>query len=52
MTDPTPAILAILDPASRLAATRAAYPDVVFDNNGCALGPNWQKIAEEMEWGI
>ena len=40
--DPIPTILDILSPGARVAAKRAAYPGVVFDADGAALGIDWE----------
>lgn len=44
MTDPMPTILTILNPATR-------YPDVKYDNDGRAIGIDWEHIVADMEIG-
>lgn len=43
--DVMPTVLNILNPATR-------YPDVVFDEDGAALGINWERITADMEMGL
>jgi len=53
MTDPELMVADILDPTGTLAKTvrvarlRREHPNVVFSDDGVALGNNWEKITGE-----
>ncbi len=46
--DPIPTILDILSPGARAEARRAAYPGIVFDADGAALGIDGEQFLADL----